>query len=525
MYNQLRDKGSIMTEQTTAPRRLHVILLTIFASMALVARLLPGARIVDDAFITFRYARNIVNGLGFVYNPGERVLGTTTPLYTLILAALSLATGSQDFPSIAFMLNAVAGTASVGMLYLLGVQISDHWAPAAAAAALWALAPYSVTFATGGMETELCIMLLLACTYAHITRRCCWLSILSAMALLTRPDTAILLGLLWFDELLIRRGIPWRQAILAIALMLPWILFGTLYYGSPLPGSIAAKSATYRLPPEAGLVRLVQHYSTPAFEHNLLGPRWQLLGSFVYLAICAFGGLHTVKQNTRSWPIFLYPYVYLIVFAAANPLIFRWYLSPPLPFYLLSITTSLWVLLHLLSTALVRRPSIRIQETIANVTFVVLTAAAGFSTLNSWTIHPDHGLDRPAPDMAWYELELLYNRAADILLEITSPDDSLCAGDIGVLGYRTGLHIIDTVGLVTPAARDYYPADTSLYAINYAIPPDLILDLAPDKIVILEVYGRLGLIPNPQFKMQYELTHKLDTDIYGSDGMLIFSRR
>ncbi len=28
----------------------------------------------DDPFITFRYARNLRAGLGFVYNPGERVL-------------------------------------------------------------------------------------------------------------------------------------------------------------------------------------------------------------------------------------------------------------------------------------------------------------------------------------------------------------------------------------------------------------------------------------------------------------------
>jgi len=37
---------------------------------------------VDDAFITFRYAANIANGNGLVYNLGERVLGTSTPLFT-----------------------------------------------------------------------------------------------------------------------------------------------------------------------------------------------------------------------------------------------------------------------------------------------------------------------------------------------------------------------------------------------------------------------------------------------------------
>src|SRR5687768_8996504 len=42
----------------------------------------------DDPFITYRYAMNLRDGLGFVYNPGERILSTTTPLYTLILATL-----------------------------------------------------------------------------------------------------------------------------------------------------------------------------------------------------------------------------------------------------------------------------------------------------------------------------------------------------------------------------------------------------------------------------------------------------
>src|ERR1700675_5151721 len=42
----------------------------------------------DDPFITFRYAENLRAGLGFVYNPGEHVLSTTTPLYTVILAVL-----------------------------------------------------------------------------------------------------------------------------------------------------------------------------------------------------------------------------------------------------------------------------------------------------------------------------------------------------------------------------------------------------------------------------------------------------
>ena len=35
--------------------------------------------LLDDAFISFRYARNLVEGHGLVYNPGERVEGYTNP--------------------------------------------------------------------------------------------------------------------------------------------------------------------------------------------------------------------------------------------------------------------------------------------------------------------------------------------------------------------------------------------------------------------------------------------------------------
>ena len=45
----------------------------------------------DDAYISYRYAQNLRDGHGMVYNRGEWVLGTTTPLYTAILALLGLA--------------------------------------------------------------------------------------------------------------------------------------------------------------------------------------------------------------------------------------------------------------------------------------------------------------------------------------------------------------------------------------------------------------------------------------------------
>src|SRR5262245_60209180 len=42
--------------------------------------------VIDDAFISLRYARNLATGHGLVYNAGERVEGYTNFLWALFLA-------------------------------------------------------------------------------------------------------------------------------------------------------------------------------------------------------------------------------------------------------------------------------------------------------------------------------------------------------------------------------------------------------------------------------------------------------
>lgn len=42
--------------------------------------------VADDAYISFRYLDNWLNGLGLVYNPGERVEGYTNFLWIVLLA-------------------------------------------------------------------------------------------------------------------------------------------------------------------------------------------------------------------------------------------------------------------------------------------------------------------------------------------------------------------------------------------------------------------------------------------------------
>ena len=56
------------------------------ASLAMILGVAGAARmawVCDDAFISFRYAENLVRGLGLVYNAGERVEGYSNFLWTL----------------------------------------------------------------------------------------------------------------------------------------------------------------------------------------------------------------------------------------------------------------------------------------------------------------------------------------------------------------------------------------------------------------------------------------------------------
>lgn len=77
------------------------------------AGLVPGL-VVDDAYISFRFARNLVRGEGLVFNPGERVEGYTNFLWTALVAG-AMATGADPEPAT----EVLAGLAAVGTVLLL----------------------------------------------------------------------------------------------------------------------------------------------------------------------------------------------------------------------------------------------------------------------------------------------------------------------------------------------------------------------------------------------------------------------
>jgi len=511
----------------------------------LFARLLPGLRPIDDAFITYRYARNILSGNGFVFNPGVHIQGTTTPLYTLLLSFLGLFTGggNASFPKIALLVNAFADSLTAVLIWKSGRKMNSATA-GTAAALFWAIAPYSVTFSIGGLETSLYILLLTASVYFYIHNKSRLAAFSSSLGVVTRPD-GILLSILLIVDLIqtlfkdnqnpsqsnwdrIKTILP--EIILFCFPLFLWFGFAWVYFGNPIPHSILAKSQAYFLPQKSAFIRFLQHFATPFMGQHTFGTSWVIAGLVLYPFLFIIGARKGLKDTSRLWPWILYPWLYFSIFSLANPLIFRWYLTPPLLPYIFFIFTGLENITRSILTKLQQVPFLSTLAAHQNMVTNLVIILPLILTLQGWTLKPDHGPQRPAPKMAWFKLEFLYHEAAQVINEDVQqstpdpphPNPVLAAADVGVLGYYTELEILDLVGLNSHEALDYYPLEKSAYVSNYAVPEDLVLDKKPEYLVILEVYGRNNLLKNPGFLNQYKMIHKIQTDIYGSQGMLVY---
>lgn len=229
---------------------LAVVVLAVLAAFA-VARAAADAWVCDDAFITLRYAENFANGLGLVYNAGERVEGYSNPTWT-VLCALAIRLG----------LDGVAFAQWLGIL-CYGLLIPATWWAgrrlAGEPATFLPLAAGGVAvhhhlrdFASCGLETLgfvlLVTLLVGVLAGAQRGRDFALASALAVAAALTRPDGGLIGAVAGAVAVLAslrqRRLAPvLGYALPGLCLFVPFLAWRFLYYGEWLPNTFFAKSA------------------------------------------------------------------------------------------------------------------------------------------------------------------------------------------------------------------------------------------------------------------------------------------
>lgn len=495
------------------------------AVVAFAAHMLPTPRNVDDSFITFRYSRNLVNGEGFVYNPGVRTLGTTTPLYALTMAGAAFVTQGENFPWYALVINSLADAANAALLFWLVRRATGSLSPAVVIGLLWAVAPLSVTFAVSGMETSVNILWMLAAFAAFLDDRRWWVGVFAGLGLLTRPDAALWilpLGLWQLAESLRERRIPWQTWLGGALTIAPWVIFSVWYFGSPLPNSLGAKTVAYNVEPFGALQAMTIYYTSPFLDFDTVGSlRSVIIGMVLYPTLNLLALIYLRRREPRLIAFLLYPWLYFAVFAVVNPLMFRWYFLPPMPAWIFGAVVGVWSLAAPLAARL------NAERVVYPAVAALMLGWWGFLSLNHWTLTPTHGPSNPAPAAAWHELELHYQEIGTQLHDEfgVTPETRVASADIGAIGYFSGATIVDTVGLVTPELSEYYPFDPAIRVDdqNYAVPPALILDTQPEYFVTMEAFVRQGLQQTPAFIDNYTLVREIPTGYYGT-GVQLYAR-
>ena len=199
----------------------------------------------DDAFISFRYARNLVEGHGLVFNAGERVEGYTNFLWVL-LSALPIALGHGPV-GFSRAVGIAAHLAAIAGVFCAARRLTKRPPLALAGALLYALSPAAAVWATAGLETPLFTALLTWGVF--FTLRGVWgadegktmpvaAALLIAAATLTRPE-GLLVAVSIAAALPARRRLAFLGIVLAA--LLPWLLWRTAYYGDLLPNTFHAK--------------------------------------------------------------------------------------------------------------------------------------------------------------------------------------------------------------------------------------------------------------------------------------------
>jgi len=467
--------------------------MTAFALAFFLAEAWPLRTPVDDAFTSFRYARNLAEGHGLVYNEGERVEGFTNLLWTLLLAG-GIRLGFEA-PKTAHVLDLAAGVAALLAAFAFAravVPASRAWVAGFAPALL--LAGASFTFwSKAGLGTTLFVAFVTGALAAQASGRMGLATVAALLATLTRPEGALTATVIFGFHLAWRHREGWRAWRLPALYALGVLLltgFRLVYYGSPVPNTFYAKVGG--IPLQHG-VRYLQRFLEAG------------AAPLVLLAIPA------LLRGSRGWPA-----ATLVVSTAA---------------YVVAVGGDVFPLWRFLLPVLPCLIGLALSGAlVAFETRRWLGAMAVAGLVLSFSIYvfggPVTALREPFPTArnerlrtAWAGLCAFHNIASLVAFTVKDLADRgepirlVATGAIGAIGYYSRLPILDFYGLIDPQIARYRQP-LPRYAVR--IPghqrsnADYVLSRKPDYIMVtrsgppMRFPAAIEIRAHPAFERDYE---------------------
>lgn len=446
----------------------------------------------DDVFITYAYSRNLVEGNGFVFNPGERVQGTTTPLYTLIMAGVEALV--EDMLHAGNLLSAIF----LLLACLFGVCTLRPWTSLYAQAAFVLIvitAP--IVYVSFGMETLFYCFLLLLAFWLWTKDQRPEAMIAAAALTWTRADGVVLGGTLWLAAASIPlakrekgqadRLFQWfwdegiKLGLIYAAGIAPWYLFALAYFGTPFPNTFGAKQEFL------GGTRFWSDGWTwweSFYQNNPL----TLLA--VPLIVIGFG---VALRQSRLRPVGMWAGFYALGYTLLNVTAF-WYYTPWfVTLILLAALGGDWLAHQIKERGL--------SKTLVTASALVLVIlCSGLSLVRA--------LDFAGPPGRVNTYKVI----GQWINAHTPESTRLLIGDLGIMGYYAQRHTIDSPGLIVP---EMYERTDAYATAKYK----------PDLIVGTGYYTWVELTRQPWFQQYYVPLAQFSTLGDNFSPMTVYQRR
>jgi hypothetical protein len=407
---------------------------------------------LDDAYITYQYARNVAQGHGFVFNATDRPsLGTSAPLYALLLAAGGLL--GIGIPQLSIAVGIASTSVALGLVVCIAWECDRL--SAGLIVALLASAGQLYWRYWEGMETPFCLALTLASIWFAFRGRVSLGFTLAAVATITRLDALAVLVVVGLF-LLIGRDVSWRALAPGATLLLLWLVLATAMFGSPLPTSGRAKMAhESAISGRFSVTSLALVHqalpitrAVPAAAYDNHPRRTMALIAALYLL--SIGSAMVLRPRWLSMALAAWLAAYLAGYELLRVPNFSWYYGPPA----IVIALLFWMGLEG-GLALIARTLPWQRERLAPAATLTMGLAC-LVALIAWT----------PPLAVGDQAEKVQVVAGRWLRDHALPGETVVAFEVGAVAYLSRLETIDLLGLTDPAARVYLQRNDFAWAIR-----------------------------------------------------------